>query len=79
MKSIFLTFIMFIALFGLLRPSVVSHLEGGWFPVVSFIIFVIVIGVAIYMFGLPTKQNFRDAFKLKTKKKEEEDNNEKNK
>ena len=75
MKSVLLTFLMFVVVFGVLRPEVVSVLDGYWFPIVSLIIFVIVVGTAVFMFGLPTKQDIKNALKIKSKEaKDEKDN-----
>lgn len=72
MKSVLLTFLMFIVLFGVLRPEVVSLLDGYWFPIVSLIIFAVVVCVAVFMFGLPTKQDIKNALKIKGKEAKDE-------
>ena len=72
MKSVLLTFLMFIVLFGVLRPEVVSVFDGYWFPIMSLVIFVIVVGVAVFMFGLPKKQDIKNAFKIKGKEANDE-------
>ena len=72
MKSVLLTFLMFIVLFGVLRPEVISLLDGYWFPITSVIIFIIVVGVAVFMFGLPTKQDIKNALKIKGKEAKDE-------
>ena len=72
MKSVLLTFLMFILLFGVLRPEVVSVFDGYWFPIVSLIIFAVVVGVAVFMFGLPTKQDIKNALKIKGKEAKDE-------
>ncbi len=75
MKSIFITFLMFILLFGLLKLNVTTIFDGFWFPIISLIILAVIIAIAVSMFGLPTKENFKEALKLKEKEvKDEKDN-----
>ena len=67
MKSVLITFVMFFVLFGLLKLNILSVLNGSWFPILSLVIFLIVIAIAVAMFGLPTKNDFLRALKLKGK------------
>lgn len=72
MKSVVLTFLMFLLVFGALRLGLVSLFDGPWFLIATFAIFLIVIGVAVFMFGLPTKQDFKKALKLEDKEVDDE-------
>ena len=72
MKSVFLSFLMFLVLFAFLKTGLFSFLNCSWFTAVSLVIFIIIIGIAVFMFGLPTKQDFKKALKIKGKEARDE-------
>ena len=72
MKSVLITFLMFAVLFGILKLNIVSLFDGSTFLIVSCIIFVIVIGIAIALFGLPTKKDLLTALKIDRKDVDDE-------
>lgn len=72
MKSVLLTFLMFAVLFGILKLNVVSLLDGSTFLIVSAAIFAIILGIAVFLFGLPTKEDLLAAMKIKRKDADDE-------
>lgn len=72
MKSVFLTFIMFAVLFGILKLNIVSLFNNFWFPLLSLILFIIVISIAVALFGLPKKSDILAALKIKRKDADDE-------
>jgi len=72
MRSVLLTFLMFAVLFGILKLNIVSLLDGSTFFIVSVAVFVIILGIAVAMFGLPTKKDFLSAIKINRKDVDDE-------
>lgn len=72
MKSVFITFIMFACLFGILQFDIASLISNAFFPIVSLIIFLLVITIAVSLFGFPRKKDFLTALKFKKKEAENE-------
>ena len=72
MKSVLITFVMFAAIFGILKLDIASIFEGQTFFLISCAIFVIVTGVAIALFGLPNKKDWLSAIRIKRKDVEDE-------
>lgn len=72
MKSVMLTFLMFAVVFGILKLNIASLFEGSTFFIVSCIVFIIVIAVAVALFGLPRKKDWFSAIKIQRKDVEDE-------
>ncbi len=75
MKSVIITFVIFIALFGLLKLDISSVFSGYWLPLISLVTLIATFAVAIFLFGLPTKDNFKKALNIKQKEVEDEKDN----
>lgn len=72
MKSVILTFLMFVIVFGALKLNFAVVFDGFWFPITAVIIFITILSVAIFMFGMPKKQDILKAFKIERKDVEDE-------
>lgn len=53
MKSVILTFLMFIVIFIILKADAVSIIDNGIFKIASFVLFFAVLGCAVYFVGIP--------------------------
>lgn len=75
MKSVIITFVIFIALFGLLKLDISSIFNSYWLPLISLLILIFIFAIAAFLFGLPTKDNFKKALNIKSKEVEDEKDN----
>jgi len=57
MKSVFITFIIFVVLFALLDSGIISVISSSAFHYAVYALFVMVIGAGVYFVGLPNKKN----------------------
>ena len=60
MKSVFITFIIFIVVFALLKAGIISVISSSVFHYLVYGLFIIVIIVAIRLIGLPTAKKSED-------------------
>lgn len=72
MKSVFLTFALFLVVFGLLKLNIAEVLGSSWLPIVAIIVFLTVVITAISVIGLPTKKDFLRALRIKAKEADNE-------
>lgn len=79
MKSIFLTILMFIVIFGALQLNILVLFDNNILPILAILLFVIVVGYSIYKFGFPSLEDIKSAYKInhseknKLKETKEED------
>lgn len=74
MKSVLLTFVLFLILFGVLQLDAAKVLGSSLLPIIALIVFLLVVAVAVSFFGFPTKKDFLKALKIKSKEADDEEN-----